>query len=590
MLPISADAPAGYYDSAEGLSGEALKAALNDIIDNHIVFPYTSDSTDVWDILKESDRDPDNSDNIILLYTGWSINADQEYNGGSGWNREHVWAKSHGNFGTAMGPGTDTHHLRPTDPDVNNSRGHLDFDNGGTQHSVATGCYYDGDSWEPRDEVKGDVARIIFYMSTRYEGEHGELDLEVVDYVNTYPDPEHGKLSTLLEWNIQDPPDVFEMNRNDVVYSYQDNRNPFIDHPEYVAYIWGGDVPNDEQPPLITGVDILSESSILVNFSETIDPVSAQTESNYSISNSVGYPTLADITADGNSNTVTLTILPLMLNQSYTLTVNNVEDMNDNVIVANSTIDFTYAVSSDILYLDFEDDDEGCLVYDEASDFNWTRTDDTGSAHPDDVSDGDWYFYMNNYNGDEPADDWLILPAVTASRFSNMSLSFEAWNKYEDTSGYGLNLKYSQNYTSGDPYVADWTELDFSYSGDDEWETIDDVDLSNLTGEDFTLAFHYTSSGTTAGATKAWAVDKIYLTGSGETGLNSPSNLRISITDNQINLMWDEVLNATQYHIYKSDDPDKNFSLWEKVETVEAVTQWTDNNPVSKCFYRVTAE
>ena len=138
--------------------------------------------------------------------------------------------------------------------------------------------------------------------------------------------------------------------------------------------------------------------------------------------------------------------------------------------------------------------------------------------------------------------------------------------------------------------MADWTELDFSYSGDDEWETIDDVDLSNLTGEDFTLAFHYTSSGTTAGATKAWAVDKIYLTGSGETGLNSPSNLRISITDNQINLMWDEVLNATQYHIYKSDDPDKNFSLWEKVETVEAVTQWTDNNPVSKCFYRVTAE
>jgi len=76
-------------------------------------------------------------------------------------------------------------------------------------------------------------------MDTRYEGENGELNLSVVDEVDTYPYPEHGKLSTLLQWNLQDPPDDFERNRNNVIYSYQHNRNPFIDNPEFAQLIWG---------------------------------------------------------------------------------------------------------------------------------------------------------------------------------------------------------------------------------------------------------------------------------------------------------------------------------------------------------------
>ena len=75
--------------------------------------------------------------------------------------------------------------------------------------------------------------------ATRYMGGSGELYLNVVDEVNTYPEPLHGKLSRLLEWHEQDPPDAFEENRNEVVYGYQENRNPFIDHPEWVDAIWG---------------------------------------------------------------------------------------------------------------------------------------------------------------------------------------------------------------------------------------------------------------------------------------------------------------------------------------------------------------
>lgn len=257
ILPVvlQAQIPDGYYNSAQGKSGTDLKTALYNIIKGHTEYPYTSSSTDVWDILKETDKDTANPANVILIYCGRSVNAAQEYNNGSGWNREHVWAKSHGGFGTTPGPGTDAHHLRPSDINVNSTRGNLDFDEGGNPVSGCTGCYVDGNSFEPRNAVKGDVARMIFYMATRYEGENGEPDLEVVDYVNTGSNPEMGKLSTLLKWNKQDPPDNFEKNRNNVIYyQYQHNRNPYIDHPEYVDEIWGSAQAVQANPELSVSV------------------------------------------------------------------------------------------------------------------------------------------------------------------------------------------------------------------------------------------------------------------------------------------------------------------------------------------------
>ena len=179
---------------------------MQNIIDDHTEISYSN----VWDALRVTDEDPNNPNNVILLYTGRSQG---KYTNGSGindWNREHVWAKSHGDFGTTMGAGTDLHHLRPTDVSVNSSRSNLDFDNGGIQHSEATGNYYDSDSWEPRDSVKGDVARMLFYMAVRYEGDSGELDLELNNLVNNGSAPYHGKKSVLLQWHKEDPVDQFE--------------------------------------------------------------------------------------------------------------------------------------------------------------------------------------------------------------------------------------------------------------------------------------------------------------------------------------------------------------------------------------------
>ncbi|MGG7569942.1 endonuclease I family protein [Streptomyces sirii] len=226
-----------YYEDAMGKTGPELKAALHRIISETQTGKLTY--SQVWDALKDTDQDPANSANIIQLYTGKSQSKNSNGSDPDDWNREHVWAKSHGDFGTATGPGTDIHHLRPADVSVNSTRGNKDFDDGGTEVGEAPGNYTDGDSFEPRDADKGDVARMILYMAVRYDGDDGFPDLEPNDKVDNGSQPYLGRLSVLKEWSRQDPPSDFEKRRNQVIFDkYQHNRNPFIDHPEWVNEIW----------------------------------------------------------------------------------------------------------------------------------------------------------------------------------------------------------------------------------------------------------------------------------------------------------------------------------------------------------------
>ena len=224
-----------YYANAVGKSGSALRSSLHTIIKTQTVLTYDQ----VWDALKDTDQDPNNTSNVIEVYSGRSIAKSDNGGGVDQWNREHVWAKSHGDFGTANGPGTDVHHLRPEDVTVNSDRGNLDFDNGGSAVNQCSDCWRDGDSFEPRDSVKGDVARMIFYMAIRYEGDDAWPDLEPNDSVGNGSAPYIGKISVLKAWSAGDPPDTFEKRRNQVIYdTWQHNRNPFIDHPEWVGSIW----------------------------------------------------------------------------------------------------------------------------------------------------------------------------------------------------------------------------------------------------------------------------------------------------------------------------------------------------------------
>uniref|UniRef100_UPI0031DFC35D endonuclease I family protein n=1 Tax=Streptomyces hawaiiensis TaxID=67305 RepID=UPI0031DFC35D len=224
-----------YYKNAVGKTGSSLKSSLHTIISSQTKISYSA----VWNALKVTDQDPNNSNNVILLYSG--VSRSKSLNGGDlgDWNREHTWAKSHGDFGEVTGPGTDLHHLRPADVQVNSIRGNKDFDNGGSTVSGGGGSLTDSDSFEPRDADKGDVARMILYMAVRYDGGDGFADLEPNEKVDNGSNPYMGKLSVLKQWNEQDPPSAFEEKRNQAIYdTYQHNRNPFIDHPEWVEAIW----------------------------------------------------------------------------------------------------------------------------------------------------------------------------------------------------------------------------------------------------------------------------------------------------------------------------------------------------------------
>ncbi len=231
--------PMGYYNGTENLQGDQLKKAIHEIIKGHVDFSYNRAA----DIINYSDADLANPNNVILFYLQQSRDASLYGTGGNFINREHVWAKSHGNFSGIRPMDSDAHNLRPADASVNEARGNKDFDNvqpSGIMYYETTDCWFTDYAWEPGPAVKGQVARILFYMATRYEGDDGEINLELVDKINTYPLPEHGKLSTLLQWNNQYPPSDFERRRNERIFEIQQNRNPFVDNPEFANLIWNG--------------------------------------------------------------------------------------------------------------------------------------------------------------------------------------------------------------------------------------------------------------------------------------------------------------------------------------------------------------
>lgn len=223
-----------YYDGITAIAGDALKSELRTLITETHTYKTTYD--DCTTMLVNADADPNIEGNVILFYT--SVSVEGTWDGGTTWNREHIWAQSlaDGWFGTS-GAGSDLHHIRPTDPSVNSTRGNMKYGNvtDGTivyfdsndQTSAVAGEYLN-DYFEPNDNVKGDVARIIFYLMTRYSESD---DFTWTSIAESY--------AVLKAWHEADPVSEAEIARNNYIYSVQGNRNPFIDIPNYAEAIWG---------------------------------------------------------------------------------------------------------------------------------------------------------------------------------------------------------------------------------------------------------------------------------------------------------------------------------------------------------------
>ena len=215
-----------YYINASGLVGSELKLALRKIISSNV---KSVSYRDLRTKLAYTDQDPNNSNNLLLVFSRASVDATWDY--GNTWNREHVWPKSKGWF-VENGAGCDIHHIRPEDPTVNEIHGNLPYGyvtngrnvtyNGAIVAKVSSSCF------EPLDSAKGDIARIVFYLLVRYS----ESDTYQITNVAT-------SMEMLLTWNDLDPVDDFELLRNERSFNVQNNRNPFIDHPEFARLIWG---------------------------------------------------------------------------------------------------------------------------------------------------------------------------------------------------------------------------------------------------------------------------------------------------------------------------------------------------------------
>ena len=234
-----------YYVQAIGKTGVALRSALNQAAARgHARKTYA----EVWDLLKYTDEDPANTANVILIYTGRSqaktYNASANASDQDAWNREHVWPKSRGFPDEAQWAYTDIHHLRPADVSVNSTRGNKDFDWGGTAIGEAPGNFTDADSFEPRAAVKGDIARMMFYMAIRYEGSDatGVPNLELAETAGTTGSV-LGKRCALVTWHRQDPVSADEIRRHARIVERQGNRNPFVDYPAWAEELFGAGCP-----------------------------------------------------------------------------------------------------------------------------------------------------------------------------------------------------------------------------------------------------------------------------------------------------------------------------------------------------------
>ena len=271
-----AQIPTGYYSTATG-SGYVLKTQLNKIIDNqndglspeYISIDQGYNAIDDFFPIVDRDIYYDNDNSVMDVYselplgpdpTGYPFQYFQDecgnYSGeGDCFNKEHVVPQSIFSQNSPMRG--DAHHLLPTDGRVNGFRSNFPFGYVGSNlvsqsgitnptrngsklgNNINTGLFsgYTGTVFEPIDEFKGDIARINFYFITRYENQVSGWSYPMYNgtssqvLTNTF-------LYTMLAWHLNDPVSQKEIDRNNAIFLHQNNRNPFIDHPEYVCQIW----------------------------------------------------------------------------------------------------------------------------------------------------------------------------------------------------------------------------------------------------------------------------------------------------------------------------------------------------------------
>jgi endonuclease I len=522
-MTLSAQVPNGYYSTAQGLRGENLKTELHEIIKGHNARTYDQlwtdiQSTDdksngkVWDMYSDN---PDGTPPYEFTFVD-----DQCGNYGTEgdcYNREHSFPKSWFNDNNPMY--TDLFHIYPTDGYVNGRR--LSYPYGETSNADWTSqngsklgpCSvsgYSGKVFEPIDEYKGDFARTYFYTVTRYENnvanwENNSTYADAVLNGTKHPAFEEWVIDMFLQWHDNDPVSQKEIDRNNEVYDIQNNRNPFIDHPEYVDKIWGD--PSQNTKPSINNIETKPS---FPDSSDNVFITASITDRTGSIVNAQAN---WSFTKDNLSNTISMadkgeyyqTKTSIPKQKTGTTIYYQVSATDDSSTTSTSNIKtYTVKIQPDTI---LSEKFSSCPLE------NWTTKSISGS---EDWTCASGYMQINAYGSDAACDDWLITPKLNLNDYKKDTLRFETWTKYTDNYYPPLEVKYSKNYTSGDdPSSADWKTIACTLSPEDSetWTKSDKIDLTEINSDNVHIAFHYTSSGTNAGSSASWKLDNVHFTG-----------------------------------------------------------------------------
>ena len=345
-LQATAAIPSGYYNNAKNKSDQALMSALHNIIKGHTKRSY--------DQLKTDFKTTDCNGNIIIdRYSDSQFTYATDFCGtystvGDCYNREHSIPNSWWGGSSSDTAYTDLHHLIPTDGFVNSKRGNYPFGDCNTGTVYGTGrlgpCAFSGYSgtvFEVADEYKGDFARMYFYFATRYMMRMSSYTSglgSVVFTAGNYKCLTTWAINQLLEWHRNDPVSTLETTRNDAVYGLQHNRNPFIDYPELVEYLWGnmqGQVWNASgtNTPVLTApsngstVNVGTNTGSGVAKSITVKGSNLTKSLTVSVSGTGFSVTPTSITAANanNGTTVTVTFNGTASNATGTLTISSSE-------------------------------------------------------------------------------------------------------------------------------------------------------------------------------------------------------------------------------------------------------------------------
>lgn len=260
IFSLLADMPRDYYpNSLEGKNGAELKTELHNLLKNHTRLPYGSRDYNqiacTWTVFKKSDVRPNGK--VWDMYSNNSYNFSNGAGATKGMNIEHSvpkswWGDAYDETATPLtrfkyDGSYDLHHLTPSDAAANTAKsnyplGEVDsplFDNGVTKVGTGQANGRATNLFEPADEYKGDFARMYLYFVTCYQDYSWKSSALSMFAQNSYPTLNAYGQSLLLKWHRQDPVSQKEIDLNNAVYSFQGNRNPFIDYPNMVEYIWG---------------------------------------------------------------------------------------------------------------------------------------------------------------------------------------------------------------------------------------------------------------------------------------------------------------------------------------------------------------